>query len=285
MFGLAVVILIPLCLLKDISKMRVASLFSICSLIYAILVVVIECPSYYTKFLQDNPGVTPNWYDFTTGFTKKLYFFTGTATVFFAYTCHAGAFPVYRTLKNNVQRRVYKVFRRSIILDACIYVTIGICGFLTVPIGTPDLIIYRENKFANDIPMIIGRLLIAINLILSSPANFNAFRLAVMGQIGWDTINISNKHNLIITIPTILATCAVAAAYDHITDYISIMGGFISVVLVFLMPGVLYIKTNGKPMGSFENIAIATLVTVLCLIGFTAGVMTILKIFDPTDFA
>jgi hypothetical protein len=74
------------------------------------------------------------------------------------------------------------------------------------------------------------------------------------------------------------------ALYDKITDYISILGGFISVVLVFLMPGILYIKTNGKPMRSFENIFIACLVTFLCSIGFIAGVMTIMKIFDPDTF-
>lgn len=37
MYGICL-ILIPLCLIKDISKMRIASLFSIASLIYAIFV-------------------------------------------------------------------------------------------------------------------------------------------------------------------------------------------------------------------------------------------------------
>jgi sodium-coupled neutral amino acid transporter 11 len=194
MFGIAIFILMPLCLLKDISKMRVTSLFSICSLIYAILVIIIQCPNYFMQFLIDNPDVQINWFDIRTGFTTKLYFFTGTATVFFSYTCHIGAFPVYRTLKDNTQRRIYKVFRRSILLDAVIYIAVGVCGFLTVPVGTPELIIYRENKFSNDIPMMIGRLLMAVNLILSSPANFNGFRLSIMNLIGWDTIHISNKQ-------------------------------------------------------------------------------------------
>jgi hypothetical protein len=85
-----------------------------------------------------------------------------------------------------------------------------------------------------------------------------------------------------ITIPTILFTCLVAALYDQITSYISIMGGFISVVLVFLMPGVLYIKTNGKPLFCLENIAIAVSVAILCIVGFIAGVWTIIGIIDPS---
>jgi hypothetical protein len=92
----------------------------------------------------------------------------------------------------------------------------------------------------------------------------------------------NNLRNFIITIPTLLLTCLVAALYDHITDYISILGGFCSVIIAFLIPGILYIKTNGKPIGSLENIAVALLVALLCGIGFIAGIMTIIKIIDPS---
>jgi amino acid permease len=174
--------------------MRMASMFSICSLIYTIFVILIECPMYFTNFLQYNEVSEINWYDISSGFTYKMYFFTGTATVFFAYTCHVGAFPVYKTLKNNVTRRINKVFRRSIILDGVIYILVGVCGFLTQPKNTPDLIIYREAQFTNDLALIIGRLLIAVNLILSAPANYNAFRLSLMEIVGWDNQNIENKQ-------------------------------------------------------------------------------------------
>jgi amino acid permease len=194
MYGICCCIVIPLCLLKDISKMRVASMFSIFSLIYTICVIIIECPMYFSKFLETTDINDINWFNIGTGFTYKLYFFTGTATVFFAYTCHAGAFPVYKSLKNNVTRRVNKVFRRSILLDAVIYTLVGVTGFLTQPVHTPDLIIYRKGQFSNDLALIIGQLLIAFNLILSSPANYNAFRLSIMEIIGWDNNNISNKQ-------------------------------------------------------------------------------------------
>jgi amino acid permease len=194
MFGLCCCVLIPLCLLKDISKMRIASLFSICSLMFTISVIVIECPMYFSNFLETHSASEINWYDFSTAFTSKLYFFTGTATVFFGFTCHVGAFPVYKSLKNNVYRRINTVFRRSIILDAIIYICVGITGFLTQPIGVKDLIIYRDNKFKQDIAMTVGRLLISINLILSTPANYNAFRLSFMELVGWDNSNISNKQ-------------------------------------------------------------------------------------------
>ena len=63
---------------------------------------------------------------------------------FFSYTCHIGAFPVYKSLKNNISRRINKVFRRSILLDTFIYISVGVAGFFTAPVDTPQLIIYRK---------------------------------------------------------------------------------------------------------------------------------------------
>jgi amino acid permease len=195
MYGI-MIILIPLCLLKDISKMRIASLFSICSLIYAIIVIIVECPIFFSNFLKDHDYMKDvNWFDISTGFDKNLYFFRGTATIFFAYTCHVGAFPVYKTLKNNVTRRINKVFMRSIILDVVIYLTVGVCGYLTEPLGTHDLIIYRDNNkvISNDLAMDLARLGMAFNLILSAPANYNAFRLSIMETI-WGTNEVDSKR-------------------------------------------------------------------------------------------
>lgn len=272
-------ILIPLCLIKDISKMRIASLFSIASLFYAIFVIVIECPFYFMNFLekqkQDPEHYIINWFNIGSGFNNHLYFFRGTATVFFAFTCHVGAFPVYKTLKDNSSRRINKVFQRSILLDLIIYIFVGISGFLTQPINTPPLIIDREKFFTNDIFMIVARLLIALNLILSTPANYNAFRLSILETV-WGTSEVDNYRNLIITIPTLLITCLIGALYNKITSYINILGGFCSVVIAFLFPGLLYLKNNDMPLTHPKNIITILIIFILCTIGFIAGIMTIL---------
>jgi hypothetical protein len=71
---------------------------------------------------------------------------------------------------------------------------VGISGFLTVGKNLPDLIVYR-NKIEgyNDLAMIIARLLIAVNLMLSAPANYNAFRLSIL-ELVWKTNEISNSR-------------------------------------------------------------------------------------------
>ena len=79
MFSVCVV-LIPLCMLKDISRMRFISMFSVCSLLYVIVLILVESPSYYSHYLtniriEDDPSTHENWYDISKAFGKGLMFF------------------------------------------------------------------------------------------------------------------------------------------------------------------------------------------------------------------
>jgi hypothetical protein len=73
-----------------------------------------------------------------------------------------------------------------------LYITVGICGYLTQPLNTPPLIINRDKLLTSDVAMILARFLIAINLILSTPANYNAFRLSIL-EIVWKTNEVDNR--------------------------------------------------------------------------------------------
>lgn len=102
-----VALVYPLCLLKDISKMRLASLVGVLALVYSIIVVIVESFFYLFKENWDRVGEI-NWFNMSNAFSLDagLPFFGGMATVFYIYSCHAGAFPVYKTLRNNTTRRI-----------------------------------------------------------------------------------------------------------------------------------------------------------------------------------
>jgi amino acid permease len=196
-------IVTPLCLLKDISKMKNASIFGLLSLLYVILVIVIQSPTYYSYYKEniykpDDISTHINWWDFSAPFDPHtLYFFTGTATVIYSYTCHTGAFPVYKSLKRNVSVRINKVFMRSTIINTIVYLTVGICGFLTQPYTKDDLVIFRRKiPGSNDIAMTIARLLMATMVILFTPVNFNGFRLSFLSLFYKDTTVINNNNFL-----------------------------------------------------------------------------------------
>jgi amino acid permease len=84
------------------------------------------------------------------------------------------------------------------------------------------------------------------------------------------------NRNFLITIPTLLISCFIACIYTPITAYISILGGFCSVIITFLYPGLLYVKNNDYPIYHWKNIATIIIVGTLTIIGYVAGIMTIL---------
>ncbi len=173
--------------------MSLSNIFAIISLLYVIFVVIFECPYYFKHFNKDHPDVNINWVDIGEGF-RTLEIFPGVATFFYAYACHSAAIPVYKTLKNNIMRRTQKVFRRSIFLDMVTYVLCAICGFLTVPVNTPAIIIYRNRiGSSTDFAMVIARLGMALSLILSIPCQYNGMRMSLF-ELFFKTSDITNMR-------------------------------------------------------------------------------------------
>ena len=285
MFGTTALV-IPLCLLKDISKMRFSSMFGVCALMYSILVVVVQTPWFYKDYLdkykEDDPKTHANWFDISKGFSSNLYFFTGVATVFFCYSCHPGAFPVYKTLKNKSEKNVNTVFFRSVCLDFVIYILVAICGFMTAPTNPKELIIYRDTVFENDIFMTIAKIALALDLFLSLPANFASYRCSFF-IVFFGTDQIDDLRNWLVTLPTLLLSTLVGALYEKILSYISLFGGFCSSIMCYLIPGVLIIVTSNQKMNTLPNILRVIAITSLTTIGFMGGIQTIRKIINGSD--
>ena len=160
------------------------------------MVIVIEFPFYFYDYLT-NPAKNSlgriNWFDMTGAFSNNYSFFKGSSVILFSFTCHLGAFPVYKSLRNNVFTRVEKVFRRSILLDYILYMLVGICGALSVPYYVPEIILNRESLFQNDFFIILSKLGIAFTLIFSIPANYNSFRLSFLEQNNDKTNDLTEK--------------------------------------------------------------------------------------------
>ena len=220
-----------------------------------------------------------NWFNITKAFSidDGIPFFGGIATVFYIYSCHAGAFPVFKTLKNNTNRRIKKVFRRSILLDIAVYFSVAAASFLTCPIDPPELILYRENLkgFDPDYFIIIAKIGIIFNLFFSTPANYAGLRISLFELI-WGNSNITNVKNFFVTLIILLIAVTTGALYDEILEYIELLGGFCSVIYCFFLPGVIYVKSNEFPAKHIINIITIIILLILLIIGYASGILTIL---------
>ena len=109
-------------------------MFGIFNLLFLIFIIVIECPFYIKcNFIDNKTNI--NFINVVSGFSGE------------AFSCHVHVFPVLNTLKNPTPQRINILFKKSIILDISCYLIIGINGYLTLPINTPDLIIERKKNF------------------------------------------------------------------------------------------------------------------------------------------
>ena len=278
---ITIVVLFPLCRLKTISRMRYASTFGILSLFLLIFIVFIECPFFYNHNVV-NGNQKINYYDVSPGFGKDLHFFQSISTIIYAFSCHVGVFPVLNSLHNPTRKRVQKVFRRATLLDIVCYIIIGFSGYLSQPEHTPDLIIERDKIFNNDFLMTIGQVLFIFTLIAKICANYNGLRTTLLILFNYDPIEYPNNINLIITVSSLGITTFIAAIFQKISDYISLIGSFCSIFVAVVMPGMIYIRDNDQKITSLKNILSILFVIILSLFGLLTSFCTIRGIIEHT---
>ena len=277
------ILLFPLCLAKDIGKMRFFSLFGIISLSYTILVLLIECPffwNYYLKnvYVKEDKSTHANWVDITRAFNSNLDFFTGFATIIFSFANHQGALPVERSLHTTDEKIMNKVFLISIILTLIIYFLTYISSFLTTPLQSEDLIIFRESNFNNDIFMNIAKIAIILELFFLIPGNYNSMRCCIFHLL-FGNENVRTIPNIILSSLTLILSALIGAVYKEILNYISLLGGFCCTTICFLIPGWMMIKVEWQIMTKFNKILTVFGIVTLCILGYIGGIQSVILCF------
>lgn len=219
-YAIGMIIIFPLCLIEDVSKLRIFSLFGVITLLSIIGLLIFECPS-YVRYYYDNvykendPDTHLNLFDVKKGFGSALSFFQFSSSLFYSFITTIGAAPIFKSMKHNVLRRMQKVVRRTVLFDIFLFIIIAVIGYLTWPIGTPSLIIERIKIVEKaDIPMSIGRLTLVLTIIMKLPSNYNALRLTLF-NIFWGTTTITKKKNIIVTL--------VVLFLEYIQKYLGIL--------------------------------------------------------------
>ena len=221
-----------------------------------------------------------NIYDITKGFDQNLNFLRPFATLFFAYSCQSGIFPVFANVKNFTINKVKIISKYAIGICIIIYLLLSILGYMTQPINPPSLIIERKSIFKTDIIMVIGRIDFIITIITKIPPIYNSMRITLVSMIGKDPDNFSNLLNVSLTIPLLLLSCLIGALYQHVTDYIDLIGSLTSIFIMFLIPGLLYLKSNDYPKTHWKNITTIILISLFSVICLISAIFTIKDIID-----
>ena len=275
-----------MCLIDDINKLSFSSYIGVGAMIYTLLVITVQCHSYYQYYkkhfyLKNVESTHPNWTNLGDAFKKDLDFFKGMANLFCAYACHPTIFPIYAGFKEDKGDRKEGLRKMSLgtifatVLTTVLHILSIVCSFLTDPLTPEDLIIYRKSKDGGkDIFMAIAKLAVFVSLIFTLPSYYFTLRLCVSNSFMHGKI--TTKFNTIFTFCSVFGCAVIAIIYDKILNYLSYIGGFISVFICYLIPVLLYIKSHGKPMTYWKNLIQLIFALILCVIGVTAGILTII---------
>ena len=276
-YSLAIFVFVPLCMIKTFSQMRYVTAFGIFSVFLIIFIVVIQCPSFFYHNVITNRQ-TINFLDFRPGFDHDLKFITSISTIIYAYECHAGIFPVMSSLSNPTEERVNSVFKRATVINAISYVIITLAGYLSQPSHTPDLILEREKISDSDYLMTLGLILFSLTIMTKIGALFNCLRSLILNALKYDLDNYPTSVNIVLILIVFSFTAFIAATFQNISDYISLISSFYGLFIAVVMPGVIYIKSNNV---SFCRKYFAFIfILIFCMIGTFTIYFTLKKIFD-----
>ena len=172
-----IVLILPMCLLTQISELSYASLLSICSIGYLIVVVIIETPFYLKNFQPIAPLV---WFS---GNINNI--FSAFIIVLFAFICQAGVFVVLNELQQPTLRRMRKVTKRSVATDFVFYMIVAFFGYISTKGSTVDMITDRDPYIPGKVDyfMNVGRFFLYIAILIHIPINYHPFRRSAFNLI------------------------------------------------------------------------------------------------------
>lgn len=280
LFGLGIFVIVPLCLMKDLSKLKVFSLLGIFLILYNVIILVVLSPNYINHNIKND--VEFNYFDTSKdGFTDKLLFFPAFANIFYSLNGSVGAFPIYNQLKDRTERRINKVFTRAIVIMTVILIIIGVVGYLSVPNNTTILIIFRDTLDVNDLDIFltIGKIMYVGSLIVTIANNFIVTRMSYLSVIYGDNAELTQKRNYLITLPIMFFVLLISSLYQEISSYLSIIGGYLGVISLYILPVWLYIKVNPYDRYNWRNFLSIFCGGSLTLMGFIGGTVSLVNIF------
>ena len=152
----------------------------------------------------------------------------------------------------------------------------ALASYITSPLDPPELILFRNDLegFSPDYFIIIAKVGIIFNLLLSARANFAGLRISLLKLI-WKNSNITNAESVFVALIILLTAALTGAFYDEILVYIELLGGFCSVIFCFFIPGFIYVINNKYPAKSLINIITVFILMIFVIIGYSSGILAI----------
>nr|CAB3266259.1 putative sodium-coupled neutral amino acid transporter 7 [Phallusia mammillata] len=223
-------VILPLCIPKDISFLRHASIVGVLATIVVMVTVVIKfaTSTYIPGPIRHAPQSTAE-------------LLSAVPAIFFAYQCHVSSVPVYASLKKKTASNWAVVIAASLFICSLSYTLTGICGYLTFGDNVKSDILQSYN--AKDMWVIAARISIVIAMLTSYPilqfcgrAAFITFFIKLKLFSMQPISKVEKCRRYSITFTWFFASLALALFIPNIGEAIALVGGFAG-CFILVFPG------------------------------------------------
>ncbi|XP_038068401.1 putative sodium-coupled neutral amino acid transporter 7 [Patiria miniata] len=233
---LAVCIVLPLCLPKNISILKWPSSVGVIGTIYVAVVIIIN---YY--LLPTNAAT-----HIVTRPTSWTDVFAAVPTICFGFQCHISAVPVYASLKQRTVGQFAWVITGALLIATVTYVLTGIYGSLTFGdrVCSDVLLSYDSGN----VTVTVARVMILGNMLTSYPI------LHFCGRLAIETIYVTarklppaaaeltqTRRRIVETLSWFVLSLILALFVPTIGSVISVIGG-LAAVFILVFPGLCLIQ-------------------------------------------
>lgn len=268
-----VIIVLPLALLPKIGFLGYTSSLAFLFMLFFTVVVVVKkwsipCPLPINSTLSLSLNTSECTAQLFVISSKSAY---AVPTMAFSFLCHTAVFPIYCELHRPTKRRMQRVTNVSIFLSFVVYLISALFGYLTFysHVGSELLLAYN-TYLPRDILVMSVRLAILLAVLLTVPLIHFPARKAVLmlcrGEREFSWLSHTLSCFFILTLVLLLAIFV-----PDIKNVFGVVGSTTSTCLLFVYPGMFFLRISSEPIRSFNSVG----AVFLLVIGLVVGVLSL----------
>lgn len=272
---ITVCVVLPLSLLTKIGFLGYTSSLACFLMLYFGVVVVVKkwsipCPLPHNVTTYSGALQVSNSSD--SECTPKLFVISSKSafaisTMAFSFLCHTAVLPIYCELDRPTKSRMQNVVNISIGISFLFYFILALFGYLTFYAFVESELLLGYDKFIpRDIMVMTVRLALLLAFLLTVPIIlFPARKSVVLLLCGEQPF--SWLIHIIVTLTILGVVLGLAIFVPDIKNVFGVVGSTTSSCLLFVFPGIFYLKISSQPIRSFDSIGAAFLMVFGLIMG------------------
>ncbi|KAM3871254.1 putative sodium-coupled neutral amino acid transporter 6 [Diretmus argenteus] len=283
-------VVLPLAILPKIGFLGYTSSIAFFFMLYFTVVVVVKkwsipCPLPHNLTMPQGSYQISNSSD--SECTPKLFVISSKSaytipTMAFSFLCHTTVLPIYCELDRPTKTRMQNVTNVGISLSVLVYLLSALFGYLTFYAHVDSELLLSYDAFMpRDVLVMTVRLAILLAVLLTVPLiHFPARKAVIMLLCGGQPF--SWLIHVISTLIILGAVLLLAIFVPDIKNVFGVVGSTTSSCLLFVYPGIFYLRLSNQPLRSLESIGAVVLLVFGLIVGvFSLSIIIVTWVQNP----